>query len=117
MISFITFCSMTITYPNRIYASSIDANGMLFCVDFHFTTVEVGAKCMCDVCHLDISNLIYINCAECANVDLCISCFSSGSIPTPTLSDKLPHDQQTSSVSQHQATHAYYIKVALVFSS
>ncbi|KGG52100.1 hypothetical protein DI09_20p170 [Mitosporidium daphniae] len=86
---------MTVTYPNRIYASSIDAN-------------EVGAKCMCDVCHLDISNTIYINCAECSNVDLCISCFSSGSTPAPSFTEKLPQNQNASPPPQHKATHAYY---------
>jgi transcriptional adapter 2-alpha len=32
----------------------------------------------CDYCRKDISNLVRIKCADCADFDLCLECFSVG---------------------------------------
>lgn len=81
---------------------------------FYFIFIEVGAKCVCDVCHVDISTTLYINCAECSGIDLCISCFSSGAVPSPASSDKTSENSYHIQY-HHQPSHTYYVKVLFFF--
>lgn len=37
-----------------------------------------GAQYHCDYCRKDISSTVRIRCAECADFDLCLECFSVG---------------------------------------
>ena len=46
----------------------------------------------CNYCQKDISNVVRIRCAECANVDLCTECFAVGVEPHP-----------------HKAYHQYHV--------
>lgn len=49
-------------------------------------------KITCDSCFKDISHVIFIQCAECDDLDLCVECFGSGV-----------------ELSQHKATHSYRV--------
>lgn len=49
-------------------------------------------KITCDSCFKDISHVIFIQCAECDDLDLCIECFGSGV-----------------ELSQHKAVHSYRV--------
>lgn len=42
------------------------------------TIPDFGQKYHCDACQVDITNLVRIKCAVCADFDLCVDCFSSG---------------------------------------
>jgi len=53
---------------------------------------EACALFNCNYCQKDISNVVRIRCAECANVDLCAECFAVGVEPHP-----------------HKAYHQYHV--------
>jgi len=41
-------------------------------------TVFVMSLRQCEKCHLDVSDIVRIKCAVCADVELCVECFAEG---------------------------------------
>ncbi|KAJ3161878.1 Transcriptional adapter ada2 [Geranomyces variabilis] len=61
---------------------------------------EFGQSYHCNGCSKDITNLVRIRCAECADFDLCVTCFSAGVEPSNT---------------SHRNTHSYRVMEMLDF--
>ncbi|KAI8924518.1 hypothetical protein BC831DRAFT_498467 [Entophlyctis helioformis] len=63
---------MTVTVKKRKFQQNEDAN------DVQATVSDFGQRYHCDTCNKDITYVVRIKCATCADFDLCVECFASG---------------------------------------
>ncbi|KAI8818630.1 uncharacterized protein EV422DRAFT_551231 [Fimicolochytrium jonesii] len=66
----------------------------------HISQSQLATIYHCNGCSQDITNLIRVRCAECADFDLCVACFCSGAEPPNTL---------------HRNSHSYRVMEMLDF--
>lgn len=69
---------MTVTIKKRKFTAKDDEGDVQGSCFYAATIDDYGHRYQCDACSKDMTQLVVVRCAECADFDLCVDCFSKG---------------------------------------